>query len=380
MAEPRPCRTRRKKGIKVPESVCFDRFRLDPRDRMLTRDSVPVELNARYFDALALLVATPGALVTKDHFLAEVWRGIPVTDEALTQCIKTLRRQLGDSAGDPRFIETVPKHGYRFIAPVTPVTPVTPVGDANGERAAPRADHTGRGLREMLLLGGAAMIGGGLAGLAGGLVYGFAGATQPLAPAMGAASVLLVLVCLSILAGLIGGAGVGLGIAIAERAPSRRWPVSALGGAVGGLTVGALAKLLGLDAFTLLLGQSPGAITGGAEGALLGAAVGLAAWLARRGPHADELGRSAAIGGLLGGAAGALIALLGGRLMGGSLDLLSRAFPASRLRLDQIGSWFGEPTFGPLTQLVSGGLEGSLFGVFMVAAMLLARRGRAGRA
>ena len=43
---------------------------------------------------------------------------MPVTDEALTQCIKTLRRQLGDSASSPRFIETVPKHGYRFIAPV----------------------------------------------------------------------------------------------------------------------------------------------------------------------------------------------------------------------------------------------------------------------
>ena len=43
---------------------------------------------------------------------------MPVTDEALTQCIKTLRRQLGDDASRPRFIETVPKHGYRFIAPV----------------------------------------------------------------------------------------------------------------------------------------------------------------------------------------------------------------------------------------------------------------------
>ena len=43
---------------------------------------------------------------------------MPVTDEALTQCIRTLRRKLGDDANRPRFIETVPKHGYRFIAPV----------------------------------------------------------------------------------------------------------------------------------------------------------------------------------------------------------------------------------------------------------------------
>ena len=70
-----------------------------------------MDLSSRYFDALALLVREAGTLVTKDGFLNEVWRGIPVTDEALTQCIKSLRRALGDDAGRPRFIETVPTHG-----------------------------------------------------------------------------------------------------------------------------------------------------------------------------------------------------------------------------------------------------------------------------
>ena len=347
----------------VPNKVRFDRFSLDARDRRLTRDNVPVELNARYFDALALLVREPGALVSKDRFLAEVWRGVPVTDEALTQCIKTLRRALGDRAGDPRFIETVPKHGYRFIAPVA-TDGVEPEG----------AMRSAADLRTVVLLGGAGTIGGGMAGLVGGIFYGFGGATEPLAPAMGAASVLLVLVCLSILAGLIGGAGVGFGIAAAELAPSRRWPWSALGGAVGGLVVGALARLLGLDAFTLLLGQSPGAITGGGEGALLGGAVGLAAWLAR----ADRLGRNLAIGALLGGLAGVAVTALGGRLMGGSLDLLANSFPASRLRLDEIGQLFGEQGFGPVTQAITGGIEGLLFGAFVVTAMHLARRGLGG--
>ena len=96
----------------------FDRFTLDPGDRRLLRDDVPVELNARYLDALILLVHEAGALVSKDRFMEEVWRGVPVTDEALTQCIKTLRRQLGDDAARPRFIETVPKHGYRFLPSV----------------------------------------------------------------------------------------------------------------------------------------------------------------------------------------------------------------------------------------------------------------------
>src|SRR3954471_14423411 len=99
-------------------SICFEGFELDRADRQLRRGGETVELNGRYFDALALLASEPGRLVSKDRFLDEVWRGVPVTDEALTQCIKTLRRQLGDDAARPRFIETVPKHGYRFIAPV----------------------------------------------------------------------------------------------------------------------------------------------------------------------------------------------------------------------------------------------------------------------
>src|SRR3990170_6420241 len=99
-------------------SFRFDRFSLDPGDRQLRLDGTPVELNARYLDALVLLVREAGKLVSKDRFLDDVWRGVPVTDEALTQCIKSLRRQLGDDAASPRFIETVPKHGYRFIAPV----------------------------------------------------------------------------------------------------------------------------------------------------------------------------------------------------------------------------------------------------------------------
>jgi len=166
-----------------------------------------VELNARYLDALSLLVSEAGRLVTKDRFLDEVWRGVPVTDEALTQCIRTLRRQLGDDAARPRFIETVPKHGYRFVAPVT-----------NGDRrdtpsGAPRAS-----LRETLIIAAAGTVGGGIAGFIGGLIYGFAGASQPLAPGMGAVSVLLVLLAATILVALIGGAAVSFGIALADRA------------------------------------------------------------------------------------------------------------------------------------------------------------------
>ena len=142
--------------------------------------------------------------------------------------------------------------------------------------------------------------------------------------------------------------------------------------------MGGVVKLLGLDAFNLLLGRSPGDITGAAEGALLGGAVGLGAWLAGRGAEPPSLRRGVAAAGLAGGAAGILIPLLGGRLMGGSLDLLARTFPDSRLRLDQIGGLFGESGFGPISQIVTGGGEGALFGGCVVGAMLIARRSLGG--
>jgi DNA-binding winged helix-turn-helix (wHTH) protein len=358
----------------VPGRFRFERFVLDPGDRQLRRDDAPVELNARYLDALALLVREQGRLVSKDRFHDEVWRGVPVTDEALTQCIKTLRRQLGDDAASPRFIETVPKHGYRFIAPVESIDGDHGAGtDSAGVRAVP-ASPPASSWRQFLLLGGTGTLGGGVAGFIGGLFYGFAGASQPLQPGMGTVSVLLVLLCLTIMAALIGAAGVAMGIAAAAFASGRFGPWLVLGGALGGLAVGGIAKLLGVDAFNLLLGRSPGDITGGPEGALLGASVGLGAWLASRGAWRLPLRRSMAAAGFAGGAAGALIPMLGGRLMGGSLDLLARAFPDSRLRLDQIGALVGESGFGPISQIVTGGLEGGLFGACIVGAMILARR------
>jgi len=352
-------------------SFRFERFVLDPGNRRLAREDAPVELNARYLDALALLVGEQGKLVSKDRFLEEVWRGVPVTDEALTQCIRTLRRQLGDDAARPRFIETVPKHGYRFIAPIEWIA------DEPGAGAAARAPRAAgaappRGWRRFFLLGGAGTLGAGVAGIVGGLFYGFAGAAQPLGPGMGAASVLLVLLWLTMAAALMGGAGVSFGIAASAFARARHWSI--VGGALGGLVVGGVVKLLGLDAFNLLLGRSPGDITGAAEGALLGGVVGFGAWLGRRGADPLGLRRGIAAAALAGAGAGILIPLLGGRLFGGSLDLLAQSFPDSRLRLDQIGGLFGESGFGPISQIVTGGLEGALFGGCIVGAMILARR------
>lgn len=348
-------------------SYRFEGFHLDPGNRRLTRDGEAVELNARYLDALTLLVREPGQLVSKDSFMSEVWRGVPVTDEALTQCIRTLRRQLGDDAASPRFIETVPKHGYRFIAPVEgespPSPPPVPTGSSCRDEAA--------------LTAGFGIVGGSIAGVIGGLIYGFAGTSDPLHASMGAASVMLVLLCVTILIGTIGAAAVSIGIAAANVPPGRPWRWSAVGGAAGGLVIGAIGKLVGLDAFTLLLGQSPGDITGAVEGMLLGGGVGLGAWLAHR-VATPSPRRGLAFGALGGGLAGLAASLLGGRLLAGSLALLAMHFPNSRLRLDQIGALFGEGSFGPVSHAVTATFEGALFGGCIVAAMVLARRERQG--
>ena len=101
----------------------FENFYLDASNRRLLRDGDPVALNSKYFDVLLLLVSRCGRLVEKPTIFEEIWSGVFVTDAALTQCIKDIRKQLGDDAANPRFIKTVPKHGYVFIGEVTEAAP-----------------------------------------------------------------------------------------------------------------------------------------------------------------------------------------------------------------------------------------------------------------
>ena len=188
---------------------------------------------------------------------------------------------------------------------------------------------------------------------------------------MGATSALFVLLAINMIVGLVAGIGVGAGLAAAEFMRGNRWQWTMMGGAIGGFVTGGAAKLVGLDAFALLLGQSPGDMTGAPEGLILGAAVGLAAWLARH--HALSLARSAAVGGVVAGLSGIAISLAGGTFLGGSLDFLLRRFPESRFRLDAIGALFGESGFGATSRAVTSGIECLLFGACIVGAMFFVR-------
>lgn len=329
----------------------FGDFMLHPDDRQLVRGTERVDLNSRYLDALHLLVRDAGALVTKDRFFGEVWNGVPVTDEALTQCIKTLRKALDDDAGSPRFIETVPKHGYRFIATVEvqfaePIRPLSSV--------------TYTPLQRFLVTGLAGMAGGAIAGVIGGLLYGFA-AVFGAANGGGALSALIVLWLLTTILATTGAAGVGFGIAAGEKWVRQSWVAPIAGGAFGGMAVGAVARLFGIDAFNLLFGAAPTEFTGAAEGAALGAAVGFSLVLARlhRAP-VKTLGRMA-LPSLAGFGAGAAISLAGGKLLGGSLEALTQQFGQAGLKLAPLGALMGEAGFGPFSEAVSAGLEAMLF-------------------
>ncbi|MFN2442913.1 MAG: FHA domain-containing protein [Thermoanaerobaculia bacterium] len=88
----------------------------------LRRGSIPVHLTPTNFELLRCLVSRPGELLAKERLLEEVWLGASVGEGSLSRAIATVRQALGDASRKPRYIATVPKRGYRFIAPVEEVT------------------------------------------------------------------------------------------------------------------------------------------------------------------------------------------------------------------------------------------------------------------
>ena len=96
----------------------FGQFTLVPSQKRLLRDREMVPLAPKVFDTLVLLVENQGQLIQKEEFLKALWPNSVVEEQALAHNISQLRKVLRDPAEDPKFIETVPKRGYRFIASV----------------------------------------------------------------------------------------------------------------------------------------------------------------------------------------------------------------------------------------------------------------------
>jgi DNA-binding winged helix-turn-helix (wHTH) protein len=93
----------------------FSDFTLSPRRRLLLRQGREVPLIPRYFDLLVLLVERHHEAVHRRDIFDRVWTDVIVSDSALSQAVRTLRRTLGDDSREPRFIRTVARHGYRFV-------------------------------------------------------------------------------------------------------------------------------------------------------------------------------------------------------------------------------------------------------------------------
>ncbi len=93
----------------------FAAFVLSPRQRLLLRDGQELALIPRYFDLLVFLVEHRHEAVHRREIFDRVWSDVIVSDSALSQAIRTLRRTLGDDSREPQFIRTVARHGYQFV-------------------------------------------------------------------------------------------------------------------------------------------------------------------------------------------------------------------------------------------------------------------------
>ena len=98
----------------------FGSFSLNEAEQQLLRNGEPVRLAPKAFDVLRVLIQNRGCLVTKERLLEEVWAEAFVEEANLSVNVATLRKAL-DETDKWRYIETVPKHGYRFVAPVSEV-------------------------------------------------------------------------------------------------------------------------------------------------------------------------------------------------------------------------------------------------------------------
>ena len=125
----------------APETFMFGRFRLQPEQRLLLADGVPVTLTPRAFDILEFLVRNRDRIVCRDEIVAHVWRGVTVGENNLSVQISMLRRTMAPYCGRTPLIANLPGRGYRFIAEVeTPDAGQTalPEGPAEARVMAPR--------------------------------------------------------------------------------------------------------------------------------------------------------------------------------------------------------------------------------------------------
>ena len=110
--------------MQADQLLRFGPYRFDPASGQLWRGTQEVKLTPKALAVLRVLVTRAGHVVTKDELFQTVWSDTVVGDDALTSCIQELRQTLRDDARKPRYLETLHRRGYRFIAPLHSSAPV----------------------------------------------------------------------------------------------------------------------------------------------------------------------------------------------------------------------------------------------------------------
>lgn len=355
----------------------FADFVVSPARRQVLRAGRELPLIPRYFDLLVLLLERRGQAVPRRDILDRVWSDVVVSDGALTQAVRTLRRTLGDDSHESTFIRTVSRHGYRFTYPVVEEP------DPDGSTAAPEASAmvpaADSGASPWPLTRGrwTAAVAGAVAGAAGAgaLAGGLGGVVVLLGPGSHApASTAAVLALVGTLVGALGAAGVAGGLAVAEAlVPKPRVPALAGWAAMGGGAIGLFTHHLARWTLQGIFGREIASVGGGWEGLAIGSAAGLGYGVATLRRPATPL-RAAVFTAAACGLAGLLASASGANLAGGSLNTLARSFQGSQVQLAPVARLLGEADLGPLTRNALGAYEGAFFGFGL--ALGFARRPR----
>ena len=131
----------------------FDDVRVDVGNAQILKSGQPIAVEPKAFDVLVYLLEHRGRLIDKEELLKAVWRETFVTENVLTREIALLRKALGDRTVDAKYIETVPRRGYRFVSPVTTETPGKSAGPGTNLGAFARRWKVVVPLAGMLTLG-----------------------------------------------------------------------------------------------------------------------------------------------------------------------------------------------------------------------------------
>lgn len=335
----------------------FSEFTLSPQRRLLVRDGREVPLIPRYFDLLVLLIERRHEAVHRREIFERVWTDANVSDSALSQAVRTIRRTLGDDSSELRFIRTVSRHGYQFIFDVIEEeddAPQTEAVVAEADTVAGNSSLREGRVVDRLWSGGAT--GGGLAGLAAGGLGGLI-----LAAAPGSVATIAIAPVLAVIGGAcgaVGGGGVGAGLSLAKpHARSQRVAALVAGAALGGGLAGMMVEWMARWGLAALVGADV-EVGGGLEGVVIGGAAGAGYALAT-----SNRVRSALLMGLLCGLAGLALALAGSPLVGGTIHVVADAVEGSLASLAPLGRLIGEPDLGPVSRAILAFGEAATFGL-----------------